>query len=89
MTIKHWTDDKIDYTFWFGKDQIDVRLEEEDRVDQWGTVVKSYHVYARHAGAKDWLLVSTITEPKPLKESVRRDTLRSLVRMFENDLPKV
>ncbi len=91
MTIHHWTDDKVDFAFYYqpGHQRIDVRLEDENVVDKDGKKIASYKVYARNPGVKDWLLVSTITEPEPISMLTRQGRIRSLVRMFIDDLPKL
>lgn len=81
MTIKHWTDDHVDWTFYINNEQIEARRE------MLGD--NAYKVFARYPGAKGWLLCSTVTETIPLADSTRREHVRSLVRMFANDLPRV
>jgi len=89
MTLNHWTDDKLDYTFFIDSQRIDVKLIDENVVDDKGLPLTSYKVYARHHGVKDWFLISTITEPNPVKPEVKHDNIRSLVRMFIDDMPRL
>lgn len=91
MTIQHWTDDKVDYAFFYqpGHRRVEARLEYEDVVDNRGKSIVSYKIYARNPGVKDWLLVSTVKEPTVISASLRQDRIRSLVRLFLDDLPKL
>lgn len=89
MTIHHWTDDKADYAFYIERQRIEVKLKHLDVVDKSGKPIASYEVWARNPGIKDWLLVSTITEPIPLADSTRQERVRALVRLFVDDLPKL
>lgn len=89
MTIHHWTDDKVDFAYFINGQRVEVRLEHLDVVDTKGKPVTDYKVWARNPGVKDWLLVSTITEPIPLADSTRQERIRGLVRLFLNDLPRL
>jgi len=89
MTIQHWTDDKVDFRYFIGKQTVEVRLKHLDTVDKTGKPIPNYEVFARNPGSKDWLLISTITEPIELAKSTRHERIRALVRMFVDDLPKL